>query len=129
MNSEEVRCRASRDGVETDEFGAFLFADPVLNMVFMFIAVFTGKCAATMLWSRYCPSLSDTGLVSSATGYLDFMSYIAAAISSSLFANAVDSIGWSNLILVWFFLMVVGVLVMIPVKKTVHQVKTIFKKG
>ena len=45
------------------------------------------------------------------------MSYMAAAISSSVFANAVDDIGWSNLILIWFLLMVAGVLVMVPVKK------------
>ena len=70
----------------------------------------------------YCPSLTYTGLVSSATGFLDFISYMAAALSSTIFANAVDSIGWKNLILVWFGLMVVGVIVALPFEK-------IFKKN
>ena len=70
--------------------------------------------AATMLWSRYCPSLRDTGMVSSATGFLDFISYVAAAASSTIFANAVTSIGWGNLILVWFGLMIVGVVISLP---------------
>ena len=56
-------------------------------------------------------------MVSSATGFLDFMSYMAASISSSLFANAVADIGWSTLVFVWFLLMVAGLLVMVPFKK------------
>lgn len=67
-----------------------------------------------MLWSRYCPSLRDTGMVSAATGFLDFMSYMAAAVSSRLFANAVTDIGWHNLILVWLGLMVIGILTALP---------------
>ena len=50
-------------------------------------------------------------MVSSATGFLDFMSYMAAALSSRLFAGAAYSIGWSGLILVWLALMLAGVLV------------------
>lgn len=45
------------------------------------------------------------------------MSYVAASIASRLFAGAVQTIGWSDLILVWFGLMVAGVLVVIPFKK------------
>lgn len=101
--------------------GAFLFENAVWNVGFIIVAIFAANCAASMLWSRYCPSLSDTGLVSSATGFLDFMSYMAAAISSSIFANAVADIGWSNLILVWFLLMVAGLVVMIPVKKLIKK--------
>lgn len=97
--------------------GAFLFENAVWNVGFIIVAIFAAKCAASMLWSRYCPSLSDTGLVSSATGFLDFMSYMAASISSSLFANAVADIGWSKLVFVWFLLMAAGLLVMVPFKK------------
>jgi len=75
------------------------------------------NCAATMLWSRYCPSLRDTGMVSGATGFLDFSSYIAAAVSSTLFANAVTDIGWSSLILIWLGLMLAGVAVALPKTK------------
>ena len=73
--------------------------------------------AATMLWSIYCPSLRDTGMVSTATGYLDFVSYIAAAVSSVIFANAVSAIGWGNLILVWTAIVVCGMIVSLPFDK------------
>lgn len=82
-----------------------------LNIIFMVLGILSSNCAASMLWSRYCPSLRNTGMVSSATGFLDFASYVAASTSSTIFANAVSSIGWKNLILVWFGLMVCGVIV------------------
>lgn len=93
---------------------------PFLNIVFFVLAVMMSNCAASMLWSRYCPSLRDTGMVSTATGFLDFLSYMAAAAATSIFANAASSIGWGNLILVWFALMVAGIAVMfvrVPEKK------------
>lgn len=87
---------------------------PVLNVVLMVLGVLSSNCASTMLWSRYCPSLRETGLVSSATGFLDFVSYMAASAASSIFANAVADIGWGNLILVWAGLMVAGIAVIFP---------------
>lgn len=92
------------------------------NIALLSLAVLTGNGAATMLWSIYCPSLRDTGMTSSATGFLDFASYIAAAISSLVFGNAVNVIGWGNLILVWVGLMFCGVLVALPYDR-------IFKKN
>jgi sugar phosphate permease len=90
---------------------------PFFNVVFMVLAIMTCNGAATMLWSRYCPSLRDTGVVSGATGFLDFLSYVAAAVASSVFANAVGTIGWGNLILVWLGLMACGVVVALPYKR------------
>ena len=95
----------------------FLCKVPMVNLLFMVLAILSSNGASAMLWSRYCPSLVDTGMVSSATGFLDFMSYMAASISSTLFANAVSVIGWSGLILVWFGLMVVGVVISLPFDK------------
>ena len=95
----------------------FFLRHPLLNIVFMVLAIMSSSCAASMLYSRYCPSLRDTGMVSSATGFLDFMSYMSASISSTLFANAVSSIGWGRLILVWFGLMIIGVIVTLPYKQ------------
>lgn len=89
----------------------YLIKIPTLNIFLLILAIMASNGAATMLWSRYCPSLRDTGMVSSATGFLDFTSYMAAAISSTLFANAVSKIGWGNLILIWCALMVIGILV------------------
>ena len=95
----------------------FLCKQPALNLMFMVLAILAANGASSMLWSYYCPSLADTGVVSSATGFLDFMSYMAAAISSTIFANAVSGIGWGGLILVWFGLMAVGVIVSLPFDK------------
>lgn len=87
---------------------------PVLNIIFIILAIMSSNGAASMLWSRYCPSLRDTGMVSGATGFLDFVSYMSASASSTLFANAVSVIGWSNLILIWFGLMLFAVIISIP---------------
>lgn len=89
----------------------------IANTFLLLMAIISSNCAATMLWSVYCISLDDIGLVSSATGYLDFISYMSAAVASKLFANALDSIGWSGLILVWIGLMIAGVIISLPYKK------------
>ena len=95
----------------------YFIKHPVLNIVFMVIAIMASNGAACMLYSRYCPSLYDTGMVSTATGFLDFISYMAAAASSSLFANIVSDVGWGNLILIWLGLMVFGVVISVPYNK------------
>jgi len=94
----------------------YFVSNPVVNIVCLVLAIMASNGAATMLWTRYCPGLRDTGMVSSATGFLDFVSYMAAAASSTLFANAVGIIGWGNLILVWCGLMGLGVIVSLPYK-------------
>ena len=95
----------------------FVFHNPLLNIVFLVIAIMTANGASNTLWNVYCPSLHHTGMVSTATGYLDFMSYLAAGIANWLFANAITAIGWGNLILVWATLMGIGVFVSIFKKK------------
>ena len=92
----------------------FFVKIPEMNIVFLILAIMSSNSAAAMLWSRYCPSLRDTGMVSSATGFLDFVSYGAASISSTIFANAVTTIGWEKLILVWLGLMIIGILISFP---------------
>ena len=90
---------------------------PYVNIALLVLAIMSSNGAATMLWSRYCPSLRDTGMVSSATGFLDFVSYMSAATANLVFANAASAIGWGNLILVWLGLMIVGVVVALPYKR------------
>lgn len=87
---------------------------PVLNIVCIVLAIMSCNGASTMLYSRYCPSLRDTGKVSSVTGFLDFLSYMSAAAANLLFANAVTAIGWGNLVLVWLGLMLIGVVNALP---------------
>lgn len=95
----------------------FLFKAPVFNIVSIVLAILFANCSSNLIWSVYCPGLYDTGMISSATGYLDFLSYLAAAIANLIFADAVSSIGWKSLILVWFLLMAFGVAISIPFKK------------
>ena len=98
-------------------FAVFIVKTPIMNIIFMVIAIMSSGIAATMLWSRYCPGLRDTGMVSGATGFLDFVSYMSASASSTIFANAVTTIGWRSLILVWMGLMAFGVIISLPFKR------------
>ena len=98
----------------------YLIHLPMLCITFMVLAIIGANCASTMLWSIYCPSLRDTGMVSGATGFLDFASYMAAAVSSALFSNAVEDIGWGPLILIWCGLMALGILASLPGRKRVE---------
>ena len=102
----------------------YFVKQPVFNIIFIVLAIMSSNGAASMLWSRYCPSLRDTGMVSGATGFLNFVSYMSAATSNLIFANAVTDIGWENLILVWIGLMIVGVIVALPYKWLISKIKT-----
>ena len=95
-------------------FLTFLLPFRVTSGLFLTLGVLFSNAAANVLWSVYCPSLRDTGRVSSATGFLDFSSYMAAALSSTLFASAATTIGWNWLTLIWCGLMVCGVVVSMP---------------
>ena len=97
-------------------FMMYAVHNSMINIVFLLLALMSSNGASEMLWSVYCPSLRDTGMVSSATGYLDFMSYVAAGAANLLFANAISQIGWGNLILVWAAFMLVGVIFSLPLK-------------
>lgn len=97
--------------------GAWCIEAKLINAALITIAIFAADSAASLLWCRYCPSLRDTGMVSSATGFLDFISYIAAAVSSTLFANAATTIGWDALVLVWMGLSAIGIFCTIQFKK------------
>lgn len=94
----------------------YLIKVPFMNILFLVLAIMSSNCASAILWSRYCPSLRDTGMVSTATGFLDFVSYMAASASNTLFANAVSTIGWEKLILVWLALMILGVIISLPLR-------------
>ena len=94
--------------------GVYLVKYSSINIILIVLAIMASNGAASMLWSRYCPSLMDTGMVSTVTGFLEFLSYMAAALANVIFANAVLEIGWSNLILVWTALMAVGVIISLP---------------
>lgn len=87
---------------------------PYFNLVVIVLGIICSNAAATMMWSRYCPSLCDTGMVSSATGFLDFVSYMSASLSSSIFASLVTSAGWGVVILTWVALMLIATVISLP---------------
>lgn len=91
---------------------------PAVNIITIVLAIMSSNGAASTLWSIYCPSLKDTGMVSSVVGYLDFLSYTAAAAANIIFANAATTIGWGNLILVWLGIIICGVVLCLPYKRT-----------
>ncbi len=95
----------------------FLIRHPVINVGIFVLAVMASNASATMMFARYCPSLRDTGMVSSVVGFLDFLSYMAASAANLVFANAVHDIGWGNLILIWIALVATGVVVGLPYGK------------
>ena len=97
---------------------AFLTAcfvdNPIANIAVIIIAIMASNAAATMLWSVYCPSLRDTGLVSGITGFLDFLSYTAAALASLCIPKLAEITGWRNIIFIMSALMLIGTLICIP---------------
>ena len=97
--------------------GVYLVSSPWVNVVLLVLAIMASNSAATMLWSRYCPSLRDTGMVSGITGFLDFLNYMAAALASTFIGRAITGIGWNNLILILMGLMICGVVVALPYDK------------
>lgn len=99
----------------------FIVDIPILNIIFIVLAVMSANGAASMLWSVYCPSLKSTGVVSSATGFLDFLSYSAAALSTFLFGGIVDIIGWGWLIIIWTGLMAIGVVIALPFNRILKK--------
>ena len=105
-------------GASTLAFLLMLLAGmPWLNVILLTLALVTCGGASSMLYSVYCPSLKATGSVSSATGFIDFLSYAAAAFANLVFANAIEAIGWSNLIIVWAGIMFAGFLIVLPCRK------------
>jgi sugar phosphate permease len=90
---------------------------PYVNVVLIVLAIMASNGAATMLWSRYCPSLRDTGIVSGVTGFLDFLSYMAAGTMDLVTTHIVNGVAWSGMMLVCLGFMVVGIVISLPWKK------------
>lgn len=99
----------------------WLVKQPIVNLICLVTAIMGSGCVASMLWCKYCPSLRDTGMVSSVTGFLDFLSYMAAGTANLV--NAVAKIEWSNLILIWLGLMVFGVIIALPYDFIIGKIK------
>lgn len=89
-------------------FLIFAVSSAAVNVVLITAAIVFGNMASSVLWNIYCPGLKETGAVSAATGYIDFISYVGGAIANIVFANAAAQIGWKLLLVVWGLLMIAG---------------------
>ncbi len=94
----------------------FVTFSPYVNIVLIVLSIMSSNGAATMLWSRYCPSLRDTGIVSGVTGFLDFLSYIAAGTMDLVTPHIVHSVAWDGMMLVCLAFMLVGIGISLPWK-------------
>ena len=88
--------------------------NPIANIALIVVAIMASNAAATMVWSVYCPSMRDTGLVSGVTGFLDFLSYASAALASLLIPRLVTLFAWRNLIFALAGIMVLGAIICVP---------------
>lgn len=95
-------------------FAAYFITSPIVNIALIIIAIMASNASSTMLWSVYCPSLRDTGLVSGITGFLDFLSYVSAACASLLISQIVEIVSWQNIVFIMSALMAVGAIICIP---------------
>ena len=94
---------------------------PYVNIVLIVLSIMSSNGAATMLWSRYCPSLRDTGIVSGVTGFLDFLSYIAAGTMDLVTPSIVHSIAWDGMMLVCLGFMLIGIGISLPWKRMLNK--------
>ena len=69
--------------------GMYLVSSPYINAALLLVAMFTSACASSLLFSVWCPSLADTGMVSTATGFVDAASYLGSGAANLLFAKAI----------------------------------------
>jgi len=99
-------------------FGSLIFIhNRIANIIVLVISVLSSNAAATVLWSIYCPSLYKTGMVSTITGFLDFLSYMAAAAASIIFPMLVVDNDWTYVIVASFVLMLIGLIISLPLKR------------
>ncbi len=82
--------------------------NPILNIICLLFAQIAIGCASALLWSIYIPSQSESGMVSTINGVLDFSGYIFASVANLIFAHTINNFGWNEIILVWAFMCAMG---------------------
>ena len=91
----------------------FLLLIPVKNAYANLVLFLLAKCgygwAGAMMWTFYCRGFQSVHRVAFVVGFLDFVSYLFSAIGSVLFSQAIATIGWVSLIIVWAAIMVFGI--------------------
>lgn len=79
-----------------------------INIAALFLAsaAMTGGC--NMIFSYYVLDFTDTGRISTITGFLDFISYLFASFANVAFSSFIQRTGWNNIVLSWAVLCVLG---------------------
>lgn len=82
----------------------------VINIAALFLAsaAMTGGC--NMIFSYYVLDFTDTGRVSTITGFLDFIAYLFASFANVAFSSFIQRAGWNNIVLSWAVICVLGAL-------------------
>ena len=78
-----------------------LINDKWVGVAVLTVALMAIACASSLLWSIYIPGLGKTGRVSSINGVLDCSGYIAASVSTVVFAAVMENVGWSLVYVLW----------------------------
>lgn len=82
---------------------------PILAIIFLGLSSAMMYGANTILLGVIPLSYAKYNKTSSVAGFLDFNSYMAAAITSLITGIIVDSVGWNGILLFWTVMMAVGI--------------------
>lgn len=104
-----VRMAAFFSAMSAGLFVVAAFAvDKYINVVLLTLSLMCVSCMSALVWSIYIPSLGKSGVVSTANGVLDFSGYLVASAANTVFALAVESLGWRGVVLIWAGIISVG---------------------
>ena len=91
-------------------FGGVLFiTQKYINVVLFVLSLMVLGLASTVLWSVYIPSQSESNMVSTINGMLDFTGYAFAAGANVVFSFTMNIIGWNGIIVIWTVLAASGI--------------------
>lgn len=95
-------------------FSAYI---PQLNILCLLCAQMSMGVSSSLLWSIYIPAQSESGMVSTVNGVLDFSGYLFASAANFLIAHAVGVFGWGGIIVLWVCMAAAGFAVSLAEKE------------
>ena len=104
-----VRMAAFFSALSAGLFVVAAFAvNKYVNVVLLTLSLMCVSCMSALVRSIYIPSLGKSGVVSTANGVLDFSGYFVASAANTVFALAVEPLGWRGVVLIWAGIISVG---------------------
>lgn len=80
----------------------------LLSIIFLFCASALMSSACNIIFSAYVIRFKYTGNISTITGLLNFLSYIAASFAGILFGSTIENIGWNSTVFIWMAISILG---------------------